>query len=80
MRVEPNVVTDLASQLLEHTRLVIIRDKESAIQGDELEEPRHPDLHVVLEELREVLIVQAVEDFGDEDQRPEDNFERVLIP
>ena len=80
MRVEADVITDLAAELLEDTWLVVVRHQQLVVQGQQLQEPRHPHVHVVLKELGEVLVVEAVEYLGDEYKGPEDDLESVLVP
>ena len=41
--------------------------------------PRHPGGHVVLEELRQVLVVEAVEDLSDDTQRSKYDLQSVLV-
>ena len=55
VRVKANVVANLAAQLLQDPRLVVVCLHQLVVQGQQLQEPWHPGGHVVLEKLGQIL-------------------------
>ena len=77
--IESNVVADLTAQLLQHPGLIIISGEERVGESEKIMKPRHPGGHVILEELRQVLVVETVEDLGDVGEGTKDYFERIFV-